>query len=839
MSTEETHPSTRSPDAPFRVASALKRIFARDGARAILILIFILNVVFFPCIWGNTTMLASAQLSPSLLANGAWPKPPAVVRFPKSQDDAAAAWYLEPSLAVTAHQYWNEATIPLWNPYQAFGIPFAAAMQPQPFYPLTIALSLHLTPFTYTLFLLTRLFVAGICAYFYLRLFVSFLSALAGAIASMLGGYYLLYMTMPHLSVETLLPATLLSSEYLLRSRTHKSLFAFSAVLFLVIVGGMPESSVLLLVFLYSYLIFRIASDPQVRHAWIAAVKRILLASVAGLCLSAILLLPFLEFVRHSFNVHDPGKLTGELPGLFHDSLPSMLFTYFFPLLFGQFWGLRNYFGLVAFFLMLVAAIKGFRSPGRDAEPTLNHLTWFFWAALLLVLMKRFGIPPVQNFGTVPILREVFFFKYEEFILSGCAAVLCGIGLERLIKGHASVVVRTAALGVSFLMAPLAAFLSYSSILKGIGEGQIVQPFPQIAIGVAVSALFCVAIALIFFSENSSQRTRMAVGWAMVFCLTFELSANYVAPLYYTVNHLARRYQNPYAGAPYIDFLKSKSGRYRIVGRDSVLYPDWASAFQLFDVRDLDAIYYWKYLPFIRNFLGPPAEVPGSRPPDLYDRFTGAAPHEYPFSTPLEKRLLQLSSVRFLIAARPYSDPSFQPVYDREVKIYGYTDVLPRAALFYRAQPEPNAGEVLKKLADPALDVFETVVLDRSQLKAPQLAVIAELNRGAPRRVEAATITSYRSQQVDINAALSQSGILVLNDADYPGWKAEVDGTAAKSFTANYLFRAVMLPPGRHVIRFVYRPRTFYEGSAIAVIALLGLTISGLFRMRRRPHAML
>ncbi len=705
--------------------------------------------------------------------------------------------------------------------------PYAAAMQPQPFYPLAIAVSLHLTPFTYTLFLLARLFIAGICAYFYLRLFVSFIPALAGGIVSMLSGYYLLYLTMPHLSVETLLPAGLLTSEYLLRSRAHGTLFAFSATLFLVFAGGMPESSVLLLVFVYTYLIFRIVSDPQIRSTWIAVAKRVLIASVAGLCFSAILLLPFVEFMRHSYNTHDPSRIGGQVPGVLHDTLNPVDFSYYFPLLFGQpVGGLRNYFGLVAFFLMLVAALTSFRRIGR-VNRTLRYLTWFFVGVFLMVLLKRFGIPPATVLGKLPFFRYIYFFKYEEFILSGCVAPLCAIGLERLITGQASAIIRATALGLSFLPAPLAVVLGQKIIAKEIQTGYIVPQLPEIAIGVAVSALFCVAVSLIFFGRRPFERS-VALGWLIALFLTLEVSANYVPVVYYIENNLPKRSQNPYAGAPYIKFLKSKSGFDRIVGRDSVLFPDWASAFQLFDIRDLDAMYYWKYLPFVRNFLGPP--LPGEL--ERLDRFMGISPYPYAYATPLEKRLLQLSSVKYLVSMKPYTEPSFKPLYDREVKIYGYSDVLPRAALFYRAQVEPNEGEVLKKLADPAFDIFETVLLNATQLKGPQLAGIEEVNHGAPRRVEAATITSYRSQSVEISASLPQSGIMVLNDSDYPGWDVKVDGRAAKWFTANYLFRAVVLAPGKHVICFVYRPRTFYEGAAISLAALLCFTIFAVRRVR-------
>ena len=47
---------------------------------------------------------------------------------------------------------------------------------------------------------------------------------------------------------------------------------------------------------------------------------------------------------------------------------------------------------------------------------------------------------------------------------------------------------------------------------------------------------------------------------------------------------------------------------------------------------------------------------------------------------------------------------------------------------------------------------------------------------------------------------------MVLNDVWHPWWEAEVDGEAAELLRANAIFRAVAVPPGRHEVRFLFRP---------------------------------
>jgi len=86
---------------------------------------------------------------------------------------------------------------------------------------------------------------------------------------------------------------------------------------------------------------------------------------------------------------------------------------------------------------------------------------------------------------------------------------------------------------------------------------------------------------------------------------------------------------------------------------------------------------------------------------------------------------------------------------------------------------------------------------------------------------------------VKIDAAVERPALLVLNDSDYPGWKVYVDGRRSHWITANYLFRGVLLQPGRHLVRFAYEPASFAAGAAISGAGLICL--AGFVLWRRRP----
>jgi small-conductance mechanosensitive channel len=940
-------------------------------------------------------MLESARGQPTVLPQGAWAGKPLAVPFPKMLDTGAAAWQTEAYLGLIREEYLKEHTVPLWNPYQGYGTPLAANMHSQPFYPLTMALILRLNPHTYNWFIFLRLFIAGFCAYLYIRFFVSFLPAVAGGITSMLGGYYVLFCTMPHISVECLLPPGLLAAEYFLRHRTYKTLAVFSLLILLIMLGGMPESALFLLSFLYVYMFFRAVTDTPLRSTPLLLIGRLATATIIGFALSAFLLMPFHEYMKIAFDWHQPGNIGGTISGLLHDPRNLSVFTYLFPLLFGTPFtntfgpylsGLRNYIGLIAVFLVLLSLLgvwSGRKTGGRH----LRLLTWFYFCTAVVIVLKRYGVAPVNYIGLLPFFQLAQFPKYEEVILSVSVSMLCAIALERVLKRQISLRLMGIALALTSALVPVTIIFSRNLLSSEVVNGHVALAIPLVALGVPVCLLFGLATCLIFAASSERSKGEPA-GWrlaaSMLVLLTAETCGSFLIPVYYSFDRIASQAANPYAGAPYIRFLQTSDHRnFRVFGLDSVLFPNWASAFGIQDIRDLDAMYYKRYLPFVRNFI--PASVV-LYAQDTIDRFTGVS--HYDLLDPLQRRLLSLSSVKYLLTMHPlpepngivdeilrqnrdqlrstgyvqlsrqdfaldgpprdelgqyppynrlpfrlslrdhpksmhfeyalnpvvfqytatdgaeftievkqengkiskvfsrYIDPKHNPaerhwmsgdidlskyrgssitlllstnggpkgdirndwtawsnfyvsggdakpvdmfklVYDAEAKVYEFDRVLPRAALFFNAEVKAGDKAVLQKLADPSLDIFQSVVLDRAALSPAELSTVADLNQNAPTPVQPARILSYRSDSVTVEASPDRAAILMLNDSDYPGWEVTVDGRPAHAFTVDYLFRGLLLAPGKHLVRFKYEPASFRIGMMISAAAAIVLFLLG------------
>lgn len=85
-------------------------------------------------------------------------------------------------------------------------------------------------------------------------------------------------------------------------------------------------------------------------------------------------------------------------------------------------------------------------------------------------------------------------------------------------------------------------------------------------------------------------------------------------------------------------------------------------------------------------------------------------------------------------------------------------------------------------------------------------------------------LISERPGSLSLSVDSTSDGWLVVRDTWYPGWIARVDGNPVPIARADYLFRAVKVPAGKHLVEFVYNPDSFTNGFwvSLAFSSLLG-----------------
>jgi hypothetical protein len=191
--------------------------------------------------------------------------------------------------------------------------------------------------------------------------------------------------------------------------------------------------------------------------------------------------------------------------------------------------------------------------------------------------------------------------------------------------------------------------------------------------------------------------------------------------------------------------------------------------------------------------------------------------------------LLDLFNVRYVVlpaTAAPkdapgprFFDPEMSSVYLGDgVNVFENPDAMPRAWIVHSAR-ESGPDETLDLLANGEIDPRETALLEAPP---PDLE--------APEAPSTASVTEYEANRLQVETSTDAAGLLVLSEVHYPGWNAYVDGEQVDVERANYLFRAVPVPAGEHIVELRYESWTLRAG--ILASFLVTLVVAGLFAVR-------
>ncbi|MBI2911979.1 MAG: hypothetical protein HYY05_07530, partial [Chloroflexi bacterium] len=158
---------------------------------------------------------------------------------------------------------------------------------------------------------------------------------------------------------------------------------------------------------------------------------------------------------------------------------------------------------------------------------------------------------------------------------------------------------------------------------------------------------------------------------------------------------------------------------------------------------------------------------------------------------------------------------------DPAVNLYENRRVLPRAILVNQAEVVDDV-EALRFLRKADLDPRAVVLL------SGQLPLPAGTGPGGPLgRVDSVRYPS--PNEVVVAGFAERPAYLLLADAHYPGWEAEVNGQPAPVARANVAFRAIAVPAGEFLAHFQFRPLSWRLGLAISLVTW---ALGGVFALR-------
>jgi hypothetical protein len=226
--------------------------------------------------------------------------------------------------------------------------------------------------------------------------------------------------------------------------------------------------------------------------------------------------------------------------------------------------------------------------------------------------------------------------------------------------------------------------------------------------------------------------------------------------------------------------------------------PNTPMAYSLRDIQGSDSLWWERYFRFL-NAVQPCA------PTADWENFGSPG--------------LDLVGVRYILSTRPITQPKWELVFDRDSFIYERRAHVTRARLVSKwrvGSPETALAAIAEN--DPTLADQPIVDSKPGFGQTP----------GAPAGDTA--IVRDGANTVAIRCRAPTPRLLVLSDPDYPGWRADLDGRPVPHLTANYVFRAVEVPAGRHTVTWRYRPGSFQLGlfgGLLGVAALAGMAAAG------------
>ena len=198
------------------------------------------------------------------------------------------------------------------------------------------------------------------------------------------------------------------------------------------------------------------------------------------------------------------------------------------------------------------------------------------------------------------------------------------------------------------------------------------------------------------------------------------------------------------------------------------------------------------------------------------------------FDTGFDSPLLDVLNVRYVVMPTTLASDEMSPHFNRQLKLVYADDrvhvfenpaVLPRAWLVHAAQ-QVSPRESAHALT--SVDPRRVAILEEPP---PPLA---EPDDPSADEVQ---VVSYADDRIVWRARTSAAALLVASEVTYPAWHAYVDDQPVPMRTADVALRGVDVPPGQHVIEMRYESTALRAGLAISLATALLLLAVGILHI--------
>lgn len=176
------------------------------------------------------------------------------------------------------------------------------------------------------------------------------------------------------------------------------------------------------------------------------------------------------------------------------------------------------------------------------------------------------------------------------------------------------------------------------------------------------------------------------------------------------------------------------------------------------------------------------------------------------------KKLLDLSSVKYLVSSKPVEAKGYKQIFETskdEFKVAVYESDTPqkRVSMHYDILQVNNPQDYLTIF--DKLNPAKTVLVEKP------------LNKSFEEGQGSVNILKSQDGYLDLDVSTDKDGILVFSDSPYPGWEAKIDSNPAEIFVANINSKATVVPAGNHKVIFSYEPKSFKTGASVSLLSFI------------------
>jgi hypothetical protein len=507
--------------------------------------------------------------------------------------------FIDPNVGTTTQSLghlcaddWLHGRIPWWDSYAGVGLPLAAEMQSEAFF-LPFVLLLHFSAGVIYLRIALQL-VAGISTLLLLRkLDLHPAAAFIGAVFYMFNGTFAWFghgMIMP----LAFLPLFLLGIEQAVESTRQNKRGGWALISVAIafsIYAGFPETAFMDGLLALLWFLVRLGTLPGKTPDRLVLLAKVCLGGLAGLLVTAPLVIPFFEYLQHSAVAHNNFADAG-LP-------KSGLLQLFLPYIYGPIegftgldhtrdlgiiWGnTGGYFGITLIFLALLGIIAGPRY--RALRVALGLWT-------LVLVARTINVPPTNAlFSLIPGMNLIAVYRNSSGTFELAAAILAAFAVDRWLQPERLERSRVLlAFAVTALLTGIGSYYG-AGILKGLFHAS--ESYPDWLAASLGTAVFLLTASATLCVLSPSRRSLQV----LTFLICAECAGLYVLPHLAGLRHVAMDVEP-------VKYLNDHLGWQRAYALGGI-HPDYGSYYQtrFIDHESLPVSDAW--VNYVRTHLDP------------------------------------------------------------------------------------------------------------------------------------------------------------------------------------------------------------------------------------------